>query len=187
MSLGVDVNTVNHSDDDQDADGEQSALMIACKNGHSAIVSRLIEVEGLDINYEDELGYNAANLACYNGSTECVDILVQTDKVDWNKVDKKGRNPLFSAVESLVDYQHIGLEELKTIVETLARLEKEKFDGWNIPDEDGNTLIMFAMKNCFYSDTVGILLTCPRFDPSCRDTEGWSLVFRSIQRGDIGE
>ena len=30
LSLGVDVNTVNNSDDDQDADGSQSALMIAC-------------------------------------------------------------------------------------------------------------------------------------------------------------
>ena len=95
LSLGVDVNTVNDIDDH---DGKQSALMIACKNGHTAIVTRLVEADGLDINYEDEFGHNAANLAGYNGSTKCVDILVEIDRVDWNQADKRGRTPLFLAL-----------------------------------------------------------------------------------------
>ena len=55
LARGLDVNTVNSSG--------QSALMFACSRGNSAIVSRLLEVPGLDVNYQDENGVTAAHLA----------------------------------------------------------------------------------------------------------------------------
>ena len=33
---------------------QRTALMVACDAGNSAIVSRLVEVPGLDINYQDD-------------------------------------------------------------------------------------------------------------------------------------
>ena len=82
LSRGIDVNTV---------DGEKAtALMIACRQGYSAIVSRLVEVPGLDINYEVD-GCTAAHLASFNGETECVRILALAGRVDWNKRDFEGR------------------------------------------------------------------------------------------------
>ena len=37
------------------------------------------------------------------------------------------------------------------------------------------------------TEIVEILIRCPRVDLSCRDKEGWSLVFRAIQRNELGE
>ena len=89
LSRGVDVNTTEESD------GKQiSALMFACGAGNPAIVSRLVQVPGLDINYQTEEGVTAAWLACRKCHTECVRILAQTDRVDWNKADEWGRTPL---------------------------------------------------------------------------------------------
>ena len=57
LSRGVDVNTT------QESDGKQvSALMVACEAGNSAIVSRLVEVPGLDINYETAEGGDISRL-----------------------------------------------------------------------------------------------------------------------------
>ena len=74
--------------------------MFACRAGNSAIVSRLVEVPGLDINYQDENGWTAALLASWEGQTECVRILAETGKVDWNKRDRWGETPLYLALES---------------------------------------------------------------------------------------
>ena len=77
-----------------------NGLMEACEYGNSAIVSRLVQVPGLDINYHDEkYGETAAHLASRGGHTECVRILAEADRVDWNKRDKDGVTPLYSALE----------------------------------------------------------------------------------------
>ena len=65
-----------------------TALMFACNAGNSAIVSRLVQVPGLDINYQDEDGYTAAHVLTVQGQPECVRILAETGRVDWNKRDK---------------------------------------------------------------------------------------------------
>ena len=74
-------------------------LMFAFGRGNSAIVSRLVQVPGLDINYQDVNGWTAAHWASWRGQTECVRILAETDRVDWNKGDKWGRTPLYLALE----------------------------------------------------------------------------------------
>ena len=66
LSLGVDVNTVS------------GCLMDACNHGNPAIVSRLVQVPRLDINYQDEYGNTAALMASWKGRTECVRILAET-------------------------------------------------------------------------------------------------------------
>ena len=56
--------------------------MIACNVGNSAIVSRLVQVPGLDINYQDENGTTAALLASLRGHTGCERLLAETGRVD---------------------------------------------------------------------------------------------------------
>ena len=105
LSLGVDVNTVNESEDHNE---RQAALMVASKNGHSAIVSRLVEVPRIDINYEDEEGWTAAHFASNNDEAECVKILEETFRVEWNKKDTEGKTPLYLAMEAVVnEYEDI--------------------------------------------------------------------------------
>ena len=69
-------------------------------------------------------------------------------------------------------------------VETLAAQEKCKC--WNVPDSDGDTPVLEALKTN-KMDILQILLKCPRVDLSCRDAEGWSLVFRAIAMNNLGK
>ena len=77
---------------------QESPLMLACPAGNSAIVSRLVQVDGLDINYQDEKGTTAAHVASIRGNTECVRVLAETGRVDWNIRDISGRTPLYWAL-----------------------------------------------------------------------------------------
>jgi len=170
-----------------------TALMFACNAGNSATVSRLVEVPGLDINYQDEEdGNTAAHMASYEGHTECVRILAETGRVDWNKRSKWGRTPLYRALleghsdivdiivqQPNIDYNfkaddgdtlaHAAVfgENVKC-VETLAA--QESFDSWNVPDCNGDTPIMWALKE-HNTEILEILLRCPRVDLDVVDAD----------------
>ena len=76
-----------------------TGLMLACSRGNYNIVSRLVQVPELDINFEDEKrGFTSAHWASMEGHTECVRILAETDRVDWDKRDKEGGTPLYWAL-----------------------------------------------------------------------------------------
>ena len=184
--------------------------MVACGKGNSATVSRLVQVPGLNINYQDGNGDTAAHLASREGQTEYVRILAETDRVDWNKRDEGGWTPLYWAlyrghsdiVDIIVQQPNIDYSVKTNIGSTLAQIAvmrgkvkcvetlaaQERFDCWNVPDSDGDTPIMMAL-NLKYGkrEMTKILLRCPRVDLSCRDKEGWSLVFRAILRKELGK
>jgi len=135
-----------------------------------------------------------------------VRILAETGRVDWNKRDRYGETPLYSSLheghsdivdiivqQPNIDY-NVKAEDGDTLaqaavwggnvkcVETLAA--QERCDSWNVPDKWGVTPIMLAL-NRRETELVEILLRCPRVDLNCRDREGWSLVFRAIQRNKL--
>ena len=107
-----------------------------------------------------------------------MDIIVQQPNVDFNVKTRADDTLALVAVWA----GHVKC------VETLAA--QERCECWNIPDDingdKGNTPIMMALKKG-KTEIVEILLQCPRVDLSCRDKEGWSLVFRAIQRKKLGE
>jgi len=170
-----------------------TALMVACGAGNSAIVSRLVEVPGLDINYQDEWGYTTAHMASVVGQADFVRILAETERVDWNKRDEEGRTPLYLALvyghsdtvdiivqQPNIDYNvktedgytlgHAAVRGGVKCVETLAA--QENFDSWNVPDEWGDTPIMRAAKEEEYNDEiVEILLRCLRVDLDVVDAD----------------
>ena len=272
LSYGVHVNTKNYSG--------TTGLIAACwhPSSNSAIVSRLVQVPGLDINHQNNMGYTAAHYTSQEGNTECVKILVETGKVDWNKRDNFGNTPLYLALEKrhsdivdiIMEQPNVKYNIKNKMGETLGHaavlgrsvkcvetlMAQERFDSWNVPDsyygetpimkavkwnytsivkvlvsldnidyniknvrhdtlghdavwggnvmcvetlaaqercqcwnvpdKFGNTPIMLALK-IGKTDIVEILLRCPQVDLSCRDREGWSLVFRAIQRNQLGE
>ena len=183
-------------------------LMYACDLGTPAIVSRLLELPGLDINYQNEDGHTAAHWTSQAGQTEMLRILADTGRVDWNKTNKWGVTPLYVALfkghsdivdiivqQPNIDYnvktkKGVTLAQVAVkwgnvkCVETLAA--QERCDCWNVPDSDGDTPIMWALKDD-KAKIFKILLRCPRVDLSCRDEGGWSLVFRAIQMNKLGE
>ena len=183
---------------------KRTALMDACDGGNSAIVSRLLQVPGIEINCQDKDGATAAHLAC---KTEIGRMLAETGRVDWNKGDKCGRTPLFSNlifgnsafVDFLVQQPHIDYNVRTTKGLTLAQAAvrgglkcvetlsaQERCDCWNVPDMKGNTPIMEALKDG-KTEIVEILLSCPRVDLNCRDKEGWSLLFRALENRKLGK
>ena len=159
--------------------------MVACGAGNSAIVSRLVQVPGLDINYQTEAGVTAVHRACRESQTECVRILAETDRVDWNKADEWGRTPLsWALIKGLSDVVDIVLQQpnidynVKTgfgvtlahaavrggdvkCVETLVA--QERCDCWNVPNIHGDTPIMKAIKENKVN-IFKILTKCERVD-----------------------
>jgi len=141
-------------------------------------------------------------------NTESVRILVETDKVDWNKKNNWGGTPLYWALrnghsdiveiivkQSNIDYNiktnnGVTLAQRAVItgnvksVETLAA--QEKCQCWNVNDTDGDTPVLKALKEN-KMDILKILLKCPRVDLSCRDADGWSLLFRAIAMKNRGK
>ena len=198
---------VNKTTDAKDSGGfgQWTPLMFACVAGNPAIVSRLVQVEGLDINYQDHYGHTASHRACH---TECVRLLALTGRVDWNIRDNYGYTPLYNALEEgrsdivdiitqqpNIDYnvKTEGGDTLAQVavrrgdvkcVETLAGLEK--CDCWNVPYNNGDTPVMMALQRCL-TEILEILVRCPRVDLTCRDKEGWSLVFTAISSREIGK
>ena len=77
-----DIKINNTTDNRQLRLGKWTALMFACKRGNSAIVSRLVQLPMLDINYQDEQGFTAAHWVSLWGETEYVRMLAETGRVD---------------------------------------------------------------------------------------------------------
>ena len=52
-----------------------TALLVACNVGNTDIVSRLVKVSGVDVNYQDADGYSALYCALSKGHSRIVKIL----------------------------------------------------------------------------------------------------------------
>ena len=187
-------------------------LIVACKAGNSTIVSSVLEMPRPDINFQDEDGDTAIYLAIDEEQTECVRTLAETGKVQWNKRDIWGHTPLYYAlgrsysdiVDIIMQQPNIDYTVQTEMGDTLGHaavtggsvecveklIAQERFHSWNVPDGplmgQGDTPIMLALKLC-NTEIVEILIRCPQVDLSCRDREGWSLVFRAIQRNELGK
>lgn len=184
-----------------------TGLIIACSVGNPAIVSRLVEVAGLDIDYQDFFGHTAAHRACIAGQTQCVRVLADSGRVDWNKKNEENITPLYWAIDGghtdIVDiivkqpnldcniktmegetlaHAAVRTGDLKC-VETLAA--QENFNCWNLPDSDGDTAVMKALEKG-KTEIVKILLRYSRVDLWFRDVQGWSPFFRAIQMNKLG-
>ena len=186
----------------------ERALIEACENGDSEKLSSLVQVTGLDLNYQDDCGSSGAERASYNGHSDCVRILAATRKVNWSKKDNWDGTPLYWAlsrrhsdiVKIIVQQPNIDFNVKTKKGETLAHAAVRGGDVqcvetlvaearcfcFNIPDLDGKTPIMIALERDRMR-IVEILLRCPRVSLTSRDKQGWCLLFRAIQKKKLGE
>ena len=87
LQQGADVNKTSlckFFEDDDDYLEELTPLMIASHHGHHKIVKRLIQVQGIDILFEDSLGWTALHLCAVSGSKECLEEMAKIPIVNWN-------------------------------------------------------------------------------------------------------
>ena len=122
----------------------------------------------LDINAVDEDGLTAAYWAVQEEHTEVIRILAATGQVDWNKGDPYRCTPLhlalgwgkFEVARIIVKQGNINFSLQTHHGETVAMAavaggsalcvnllaEQENCDSWNIPDNDGDTPLMVALR-----------------------------------------
>ena len=156
----------------------------------------------IDVNAVDALGRTAAYWAAQAGHTEVIRILASTGLVDWNKADRSGFTPLHGAlygkhfdVAGIIVKQGNVNFSVRTIigrtlpltaviggsvrcVEILA--ERQDCDSWNIPDNNGDTPLMEAIR-WEKRDILQVLLNCPRVDPNFMDQDGNSPLMMAIK------
>ena len=73
--------------------------MTACREGHPDIVNRLLQVEGVLVNYQGVRKETAAHWACQGGHVACVELLAKVGTVNWNLRNKRGQTPLDLALK----------------------------------------------------------------------------------------
>ena len=112
----------------------------------------LAETGRVDSNKRDKFGWTPLFRALYRGHSDIVGIIVQQPNIDFNVIVNSDGDTLGHAAV---------MGRSVKCVETLAA--QEKFDCWNVPDSDGDTPIMWALK-WNKMETVQILLRCPRVD-----------------------
>ena len=171
LDRGADVNKTTlykYYQDDEDLE-ELTPLMIASHHGHHKIVKRLIQVQGIDILFEDSLGWTALHLCAASGSKECLEEFAKIP-VDWNCVNHVGETPLFSAANLNSDCVKFLLSQPSV--------------NPNIQDENSDTPILFCLKEMdrdmmeeFKSHLDN--LDCPMPMPMVRDFD--SKTFKTFK------
>ena len=173
-------------------------LKVSCADVTCSTFAGLLEVPGVDLSYQDEdCGATPAHWACWGGQTQCVLELANTGRVDWNRRNtNRGATPLNDAlwqahsdiVSIIVSQPDIDYSVTTHDGETLTQLAvrragekcveilaaQEKCKSWNIPDKNGDTPILAAIKSNKI-EIVRLLMKCPRVDLKIKDKNGSSL------------
>lgn len=100
--------------------------------------------------------------------SDIVEIIVKQPNIDYNVKDLEGGTLAQVAVTKG------GIR----CAETLAA--QEKCQCWNVPDRDGDTPVLKALKTN-QVDILKILLKCPRVDLNMKDKNGDSLIMVALK------
>jgi len=122
------------------ANGPDTTIVEASKNGHIDIVKTLIE-KGVDINTKDDYGYTSLSYAALKGHSEVVDLLIEYG-ADINARNHWGGTALVQAVF----FGHIDIA--KILIDNGADM--------NVTIH-GDSLVVYATKNG-YDDLVDHLI-----------------------------
>jgi len=85
-TLNVNLSTVHDSDN--------TALSVACRNGHDSIVSILLAHPDIDVNQKDPNGCTPFSSACFQGQTSCARLLLKDPRVQVGESSHSGHTPL---------------------------------------------------------------------------------------------
>ena len=69
-------------------------LIIACKDNDIKSVEKLLKVDGIDVNKQNNDGWAALMLACENNNIEIVKLLLKVVDIDVNIIDRWGEHAL---------------------------------------------------------------------------------------------
>jgi len=172
-------------------------LMVACGEGHENIVRRLCEAPGIELNKRNVVGDTALYWAVAKNKPRCVEVLRGAGDVDWNVRTEDGESPLTMAVEDgyadvlqtilSVPEPHLDLSVTDERGRNVAQIAVEGFLGerqrcveilsrdrrvnWNIKNSDGDTPVMFCVKNNKI-EMARCLINTPGVDLDTVDRDG---------------
>ena len=128
---------------------DQDMLINAARDGHTAIVERLLAAEGIDVNGVDEEGDTALILAADQGHTDIVELLLAVPGIDVNA------NPGETALIVAASEGHTDIAELLLAVPGI---------NVNAEDDEGATALTWAAE--YSAAIVELLLDHPDIDVS---------------------
>ena len=166
--------------------GNFTPLMIACIEANYGIVNTLLAEKEIDIAFKDNKGNSVLHYAAANCPSS-IELLAKVPGLDWNEKNDHGETPLFDGlrggrdevVETIISLPniHYNVKSItgQTLAATCVTSETrnnlkclELLSGvdeidWNIPDKNGEKLIMWCVKNKKFQK-FKILLKCLVFD-----------------------
>ena len=174
--------------------GKVPPVMLACNQLHPKIVMKFLKHEDIDLSVKDLNGETILHYAasCCATSTKA---LTKIPDLNWNEGDNFGKTPLWwglnygqdEVVKILISLSNINYDVRTKEGETLATrcvtsdhenhlkclelLTDVVHVDWNIPDKNGDTPILWCVKNN-QIQKIKILLKCPRVDPNVKDLQG---------------
>jgi len=144
-----------------------TALMLATKMGHGAIVKVLLEQEGVDPNIVDDLGRTALSWAAEQWDRGIVQMLLEQGDVNPDNADKSGRTPLSWAFEGNT-WWRASEEPCSEVVKMLLERNDVNPDS---ADKRGRTPLSRAARNG-YENIVRMLLERTDVSPDITDEDG---------------
>lgn len=160
------------------------ALHLAAQYGHSACVSLLLTIPGLDLNKQTKSGKTALSFACEFGHIEIVNLLLDTLKkkhndsmtaedmanlLDVNKPDEHLRTPLYWACSK----GHIDIVNL---------LLKNGADPLALTDT--NQTMLFAAAGGGFADII-VLLLQTNIDKDLQSSTGKTALYTAVEEGHL--
>lgn len=150
-------------------DDKETALTIAAKFGHEAVVRLLLETPGVEVDTRDEPGRTPLSYAAEHGSEVVVKLLLDTKGVGVNSKDDLGRAPLAYAAQNGRD----------AVVELLLHAEGVKV---NLKDKSGRTPLSHAAENGT-DGVIRLLLGAVGMKPDLKDKSGRTPLSYAARRG----
>lgn len=83
-------------------DKQRSLLEICILEGREELAMHLIDIPGIDLDYQDANGYSALHFAVQMNSLGLVDALIEK-KITINVTDRYGNSPLYKSVTEKVN------------------------------------------------------------------------------------
>jgi ankyrin repeat protein len=146
-----------------------TALIRASKDGHEAVVEKLLNHPNIDINTENKYGRTALILASRDGHEKVAEILLKDPNIKINAKDKDGNTALVLA----------SMNGHKTVI--IKLLKHPKID-LNVKDIYGDTTLIRASSNG-HETIVEKLLSQPKTDINAIDKDGKTALIRASSNG----
>jgi len=142
-------------------------LIKAAKEGNTAIVERILAVDGVDVNAKDKNGVTALFVAAKDGHTEIAKLLLAVPGIDVNAKDRFERTALIRAAEEV----HTEIVKLLLAVDGV---------DVNAKNNEGETALICAA-NFGRTEIAKLLLAVPGIDVNAKDRFERTALIRAAE------